>query len=293
VTNGIKDTGKPVAVFSIERYGDLKTIERASRAAKDFVQQASEMTRKEIDISELVMSIKCGESDTTSGLGANPTVGKVVERMVKAGATVLFGETSELTGGENIVAERMKTPELKKKFLKIFNDYISFIEQEGADLMGSQPTQGNIKGGLTTIEEKAMGNIQKIGKAKVDGVLYPAEAPTGKGLYFMDTSSAAAEAITLFAAAGSVVHIFPTGQGNIVGHPVVPVIKLSANPITVSTMSEHIDLDVSGVLRLEKTLNGAGDELFEILLRTMAGRLTSAEVLGHREFVLTKLFRSA
>lgn len=293
VASGIAETGKPVASFPIERYGDLRTIERAARAAKDFVQQASELTREPVEISELVVSIKCGESDTTSGLVSNPTVGKVVERMVAADAAVLFGETSELTGGEHIVADRMKTPELRKKFLDLFNDYVGFIEREGADLMGSQPTQGNIRGGLTTIEEKAMGNIQKIGRARVDGVLHPAEAPPAKGLYFMDTSSAAAEAVTLFAAAGSVVHLFPTGQGNIVGHPVIPVIKLSANPITVSTMSEHIDLDVSGVLALEKTLDQAGDQLFEVLTRTIAGRLTAAEVLGHREFVLTKLYRSA
>jgi (2R)-sulfolactate sulfo-lyase subunit beta len=293
IADGIKETGKPVADFSIERNGDLKTIESAARAAKKFIQKASEIKRQEIDISELIVSIKCGESDTTSGLVANPVVGKVVESLLNINATVLFGETSELTGGENIVASRMRTPELKKKFLKIFNDYLKFIEQENADLLGSQPTQGNIKGGLTTIEEKAMGNIQKIGKAQVDGVLYPAEKPVGKGLYFMDTSSAAAEAVTLFAAGGAVVHFFPTGQGNIVGNPIIPVIKLSANPLTVSTMSEHIDLDVSGVLKLEKSLDDAGKELFELLVQTASGRLTSAEALGHREFVLTKLFRSA
>ncbi|MEW6226566.1 MAG: UxaA family hydrolase [Bacillota bacterium] len=293
IADGIARTGKPVAAFSIERHGDLKTIERAAKAAKDFVHKASEMRREPADLSELVMSVKCGESDTTSGLAANPTVGRVVERMVSAGATVLFGETSEITGAEHIVADRMKTPELKQEFLNVFNDYVSFIEQQDADLLGSQPTQGNITGGLTTIEEKAMGNIQKIGRAQVDGVLRSAEAPAGRGLYFMDSSSAAAECITLFAAGGSVVHLFPTGQGNIVGHPVIPVIKLSANPTTVSTMSEHIDVDVSKVLTLEKTLDQAADDLFDMLMRTIGGRRTAAEVLGHKEFVLTKLFRSA
>lgn len=293
IADGIADTGKPVAALGIERYGDLKTIERGARIAKDFVQQASDMKRSPIDISDIIMSVKCGESDTTSGLGSNPTVGRLVERMIDAGATILFGETSELTGAEHIVADRMKTPELGQKFLTMFNDYLSFIQQQGADLFGSQPTQGNIAGGLTTIEEKAMGNIQKIGRARVAGVLNPAESPTGRGLYFMDTSSAAAECITLFAAAGSVVHIFPTGQGNVVGNPVIPVIKLSANPLTVSTMSEHIDLDVSKVLTLEKSLDQTADHLFDFLVRVISGRWTSAEVLGHEEFVLTKLFRSA
>lgn len=293
IAEGIAKTGKAVEAFSIERFGDLKTIEKASWAAKRLVQKASEMKREEVDLSEIIFSVKCGESDTTSGLAANPTVGKVVERAVAAGSTVIFGETTELTGGEDIVADRMKTPALKEKFMKIFYDYAEFVNSQDADLLGSQPTEGNIRGGLTTIEEKALGNIQKIGKAKVDGVLYPAEAPDGKGLYFMDTSSAAAEAVTLFVAGGSIAHLFPTGQGNVIGNPVVPVIKLSGNPLTVSTMSEHIDLSVEKVLKLEQTLDQAGDALMDMLLTTLSGRLSSAEVLRHREFVLTKLFRSA
>lgn len=293
IAEGIAKTGKTVEAFAIERYGDLKTIERASRVTKDLVQKASELKREPVDISELVMSIKCGESDTTSGLGANPTVGKVVERLISLGGTVIFGETTELTGAEDIVAERMKTPELKEKFLRMFNEYQEIVEREGVNLLGSQPTEGNIAGGLTTIEEKAMGNIQKIGRAMVDGVLEPAEEPPGKGLYFMNTSSAAAEAVTLFAAGGSVVHLFPTGQGNTIGNPIIPVIKITANPVTAATMSEHIDIDVSKILSLEETLEEAAERLWDILIKTISGRLTSAEILGHREFVLTKLFPSA
>ncbi|BAS26275.1 UxaA family hydrolase [Limnochorda pilosa] len=293
VADGIARTGKPVAAFHIERSGDLKIVEQAARAAKEFVHQASELRREEAPVAELVMSIKCGESDTTSGLASNPTVGKAVERVVAAGGTVLFGETSELTGGEQIVAERIKDPAEREKFQRIFDEYQRAILEQDADLLGSQPTQGNIAGGLTTIEEKALGNIQKIGKAQVDGVLEMAEEPRGRGLYFMNTSSAAAEAITLFAAGGAVLHLFPTGQGNIVGNPIVPVIKLSANPVTVRTMSEHIDLDVSGILTLEESLEQAGDRLMDLILRTASGRRTAAEVLGHREFVLTKLYRSA
>jgi (2R)-sulfolactate sulfo-lyase subunit beta len=164
-----------------------------------------------------------------------------------------------------------------------------------SDLSDSQPTKGNIAGGLTTIEEKAFGNLQKIGKvAKFIDVLEPAEAPEkGPGLYFMDTSSAAAECVTLQAAAGFVVHLFPTGQGNVIGNPIEPVIKLTANPMTVRTMSEHIDVDVSGILRREMTMDEAGDKLIECTLRTCNGRLTAAEALGHREYVMTKLYRSA
>src|SRR6185437_8320920 len=160
------------------------------------------------------------------------------------------------------------------------------------DLSESQPTKGNIAGGLTTIEEKALGNVEKLGKkTKFVGCLKPAVAPDKPGLWFMDTSSAAAEAVTLWAASGAVVHLFPTGQGNIIGNPIEPVIKLSANPLTCSTMSEHIDLDCSAILRGETSVDEAGDELLDVILRTANGRLTAAEALGHREFVLTKLYR--
>lgn len=294
VVEGIAKTGKPVAGFSIERHDQLKTIEMASRKALEFVQYATELQRTEATLNELVISIKCGESDTTSGLAANPAIGNMVDRMVELGATVMFGETSEITGGEHIVKTRAATPEVGEAFYQTWKEYNDFILSQGVDLSGSQPTKGNIAGGLTTIEEKALGNIQKIGKkSKYVGVLKPAEAPTGKGLWFMDTSSAAAEAITLWGAAGSVLHFFPTGQGNIVGNPIVPVIKVSANPVTISTMSEHIDVDLSGMLRREMNLDQAGDALIEMMMRTINGRMTKAEVLGHVEFVLTKLYRSA
>ena len=193
-------------------------------------------------------------------------------------------------------AERAATPAVKQKFLDTWNAYNDFINEcKTDDLSESQPTKGNIAGGLTTIEEKAFGNFQKIGKkTKFIDVLKPAEAPAkGAGLYFMDTSSAAAECVTLQAAAGFVVHLFPTGQGNVIGNPIEPVIKLTANPKTARTMSEHVDLDVSGILRREMTLDEAGDALIDITVRTCNGRLTCAEALGHREFVLTKLYRSA
>ena len=244
---------------------------------------------------ELYVSVKCGESDTTSGLASNPTVGNAIDKLVEMNATCSFGETSEITGAELICKSRGATPEIGEEFLRVFNDYNDFILREKTDdLSGSQPTKGNIRGGLTTIEEKALGNLQKIGKkSQYVGVLKPAEAPKGKGLWYMDTSSAAAEAVTLWAASGAVVHLFPTGQGNIIGNAIEPVIKLSANPLTCSTMSEHIDLDVSGILRGEMTLDQAGDRLLEMVIRTANGRFTAAEALGHREFIMTKLYRSA
>ncbi|MGO9622637.1 MAG: UxaA family hydrolase [Desulfobaccales bacterium] len=295
IVEGIKKTKKPVTGFGIERHGDITTIAEASRKAKEYLQWASELKREEVDLSEIWVSVKCGESDTTSGLASNPTVGNAIDKLVAAGATTSFGETSEITGAEMVCKERAATPEIGEKFYQIWKDYDDFIQANKTDdLSGSQPTKGNIRGGLTTIEEKAFGNLQKIGKkSRYVDVLAPAEAPSGPGLWYMDTSSAAAEAVTLWAAAGFVVHLFPTGQGNIVGNPILPVIKLSANPLTVKTMSEHIDYDCSGILRGELTLDKAGDGLLEMARRTANGRLTANEALGHREFVFTKLYRSA
>ena len=297
VVDGIAKTGKPVEGFSIEGNGDLNTIAAASRKAHEFLQWTSELRREECSLNEIFLSTKCGESDTTSGLASNPTVGDLIDKFDALGVTTCFGETSELTGAEKVCATRAVAPEVGEKFINTWQAYMDEVIEPNktSDLSESQPTKGNIAGGLTTIEEKAFGNLQKIGKrAQFIDVLGPAEEPNkGPGLYFMDTSSAAAECVTLQAAAGFVVHLFPTGQGNVIGNPIEPVIKLTANPRTVRTMSEHVDLDVSGILRREMTLDEAGDALIDITLRTCNGRLTCAEVLGHREFVFTKLYRSA
>jgi (2R)-sulfolactate sulfo-lyase subunit beta len=295
IVEGIAKTGKPVTGFSIERHGDIKTVEMASWKAKEYVHWATELQKEECDLSEIWVSTKCGESDTTSGLASNPTVGNAFEKLVGMGGTCSFGETSEITGAEDGVEKRAANPEAAKQFRFLFDRYAKMIDDNKTDdLSGSQPTKGNIAGGLTTIEEKAFGNVQKIGKTiNYEGALDKAVTPTGPGLWYMDSSSAAAEAVTLWAAAGFVAHLFPTGQGNIIGNAIEPVIKLTANPRTAGDMSEHIDYDCSAILRGEMTLDESGDNLLEMLVRTCNGRHTAQEVLGHEEFVLTKLYESA
>ena len=297
VVDGIAATGKPVCGFSIEGNGDIATVAAASRKAKDFVHWASEKVREECPLTSLWVAAKCGESDTTTGLASCPTVGNMYDKLVPHGLYGCFGETSELTGAEHLAAARAISPEIAQKFMKTWSDYQKDVIEahKTSDLSDSQPTKGNIAGGLTTIEEKALGNLEKIDKqiSFID-VLTPAEPPArGPGLYFMDTSSAAAECCTLQAAAGYVIHVFPTGQGNVIGNPIMPVLKVSGNPRTVRLMSEHIDVDVSGIIRRDMTVDRAGDVLIEAIVKTANGRLTAAEVLGHREFVMTKLYRSA
>ena len=297
ITDGIAKTGKKVTGFSIEQNGDLKTIMDASRVAKEYVHWATELQREECSISELWVSTKCGESDTTTGLGSCPTVGNMYDKLIPEGIYGVFGETSEITGAEHICKERAANPDVAERWYAMWKAYQDDVIEANKvdDLSESQPTKGNIEGGLTTIEEKALGNLEKIGRTcRYIDILEPAEAPqSGPGLYYMDTSSAAAECVTLMAAGGYVVHTFPTGQGNVVGNPIVPVVKITANPRTVRTMSEHVDVDVSGILRRDMTIDQAGDALIEMIMRTANGRSTAAEALGHREFVMTKLYRSA
>jgi (2R)-sulfolactate sulfo-lyase subunit beta len=297
VVEGIAKTGKPVIGFGIEGHGDIATIAKASYEAKRMLQWASELEREECGIDELWVSTKCGESDTTTGLSSCPTVGNMYDKLIPKGVTGCFGETSEITGAEHLARERAVTKAIGDKWYRMWKAYQEEVIEahKTDDLSDSQPTKGNIAGGLTTIEEKALGNLEKIGRTcRYIDVLEPAEAPNrGPGLYYMDTSSAAAECVTLMAAGGWVVHTFPTGQGNVIGNPILPVIKISGNPKTIRTMGEHIDLDVSGVLRREQTLDTAGDALIDMIIRTANGRLTAAEALGHREFSLTKLYRSA
>jgi (2R)-sulfolactate sulfo-lyase subunit beta len=297
VAAGIAKTGKPVVGYGIEGHGDIATIAKASYQAKRFVQWAAELKREECSLSDLWVSTKCGESDTTTGLSSCPTVGNMYDKLIPMGVHGCFGETSEITGAEHLCKERAASPEIAEKWYRMWKAYQDDVIEahKTDDLSDSQPTKGNIAGGLTTIEEKALGNLEKIGReCRYVDALEPAETPAkGPGLYFMDTSSAAAECVTLMAAGGYVVHTFPTGQGNVIGNPIVPVIKISGNPKTVRTMGEHIDVDVSGVLRREMTLDQAGDALIDMVVRTANGRLTAAEALGHRELSMTKLYRSA
>jgi len=295
IVEGIASSGKPVEGFWIETNGDIATIASASRAAYSMLRSASRQHRVTAPVSDLWVSTKCGESDTTSGLASCPTVGSAFDRLWENGNTLVFGETSEITGGEHLVAKRCRTPEIAAQFMAMFDRYQRVIEtHKTSDLSESQPTKGNIAGGLTTIEEKALGNITKIGrKCLVDGVIDKAELPTHPGLWFMDSSSAAAEMVTLCAASGYAVHFFPTGQGNVIGNPILPVIKLTANARTARTMPEHIDLDVTAITQRQMTLDEAGEALLGVMLEVANGGLTAAELLGHREFVMTRLYESA
>lgn len=290
IADGIKKTGKPVASFSSTGNGDLKTIEMAARKAMEFVKYATGLQREETTLDKLTIGLKCGESDTTSGFASNPSVGVLTEKLIKEGATMMFGETPELTGAEQVLINSFATEKLKKEFNRIYQDYFEFILSKGVDLLGSQPNKGNIAGGISTIEEKAMGNIQKIGKAPITGILGTAETPEKPGLYFMNTSSAAADLLTAMAAGGVVVNLFTTGKGNNVGNPICPVVKICANKETCHNAQENVDVDISEVIYGEQTLDEAAEQISEYMARVCSGEYTSAEILFHEEFAPSRLF---
>ena len=296
VVEGIRKTGKPVAGFSIEQHGDIATIADAARAAKDFLHDASALQREECPLSDLWISTKCGESDTTTGLASCPTVGNMYDKLLPEGIHGCFGETSEITGAEHLCRDRAATEEAAERFMAIWQAYQDeVIEQhKTSDLSDSQPTKGNILGGLTTIEEKALGNLEKIGVSRAISMpsgLRGAKPRAGTVLsgYFVCRSGMR----------------YPDGS-----------CRLCAAHVSHRTGKRCRQPDRSGDqdfrqsaddpdderahrsrcfrhLRREMTIEEAGNALISMIIRTANGRLTAAEVLGHREFVMTKLYRSA
>ncbi|MCB1511412.1 MAG: UxaA family hydrolase, partial [Hyphomicrobiaceae bacterium] len=240
VVEGIAKTGKPVTGFGIEGTGDIGTIAKASRVAKDYLHWASELQRETCKISELWVSTKCGESDTTTGLGSCPTVGNMYDKLIPAGVTGVFGETSEITGGEHICKARAIDDKVGEKWFKVWQAYQDDVIEAHKvdDLSESQPTKGNIAGGLTTIEEKALGAISKSGSGPIDGLLDFARPPERPGLYLMDGPSFSPESMTGFTAAGAQLLLFTTGLGNGYTSLLAPTIKISARPATVAALTE-------------------------------------------------------
>ncbi len=283
---------KPVRAVHVIGKGTIDAIRDAAKYARELVSWASEIQKEPCRISDLIIGVKCGASDTTSGIASNPVIGVVGEKIVDMGGTFIFGETTELAGGEHIIAERFADEREREKFLEVFNRYLEFAKSKGVDIMGSQPTQENIAGGLTTIEEKALGNIQKVPNRPIQGVLKPAERPPGKGLWFMDTSSSAQEQVTLLAAAGAAIHLFSTGRGNPVGHQIVPVIKITGNPVTAEKMRDNIDVDVSDITKGQISVREGGERVFEFMLKVASGKLTAAEILKHDNFTINRLYPS-
>lgn len=284
VFKAIAATGKPVRVIGIqEEGGGAKTTAKGVLIAQQMAVDASRIKRVECPSSDLVLGLKCGSSDTTSGLSANPALGVTVERLVKEGGTAIMGEVTEFIGAEHLLARQCKSEAVAQQMLHLVDRMEQRVKATGVDMRGGQPTPGNIKGGLTTIEEKSLGAIAKAGRAIVQAVYEYGEQPTEKGLVVMDSPGREPELLTGMAAAGANVIVFTTGRGAPQGFPFVPVIKLTGNEVTWKRMNDHMDISVHGVMDGEESLIQAGNRVYEKVLETASGEETKAEISGYTQ----------
>ena len=288
LADAARRAGKPAAILAIQSEGGtVRTTARGIEIATSFVTALEAERRVSCDVSSLILCVKCGGSDYTSGLAANPALGRVADRLVDAGGTAVLGEIAEIMGAEHLLAARAATPEPAAQLLRI----ISRVEAEagalGLDIRGTQPSPGNIRGGLTTIEEKSLGATHKGGeRTPLTDVVPYAGRITKRGLTVMDTPGLDVESVTGMVGGGAQVVVFTTGLGTPTGNPIAPVIKITGNAQTATAMADNLDADVSGILTGTETLEGAADRLFNEVLEVCSGKLIAAERLGHREFAI-------
>jgi len=286
VYQGLKDRGQKVEKILIQAVGGMKkAIPRGLELAAKLDQALSRMNRKPVPASHLAMGIKCGSSDTTSGLVSNPAVGAASDILLAEGGAVIFGETTEFIGAEHLLARRAVSGEVAAKLIHIVTRMEDRVKALGFDMRGGNPTPGNIRGGLTTIEEKSLGAICKSGSMPIDGVLEYGESIPGKGLFALDSPGKEAEIMTGLSAAGANVIVFSTGGGAPQGYPLVPVIKVAGNPAKVRVMKDHIDLDASGVLSGQVGIDEVGRQIYEALLAVGSGKKVKAETLKYDQTV--------
>lgn len=288
VARRIRLSGKPIEAINLQPHGTINAIAEGTRHAMRLAVRASYARREPCPTSALVVGLQCGGSDTTSGLTCNPVIGQMADRLVDDGGSLIISETSEFLGAEHLFAARAVDPAVKKAFL----DAVMRLEKEamdrGIDIRGTNPTSDNIRGGLTTIEEKALGAMAKAGSRPLSGVLSYSEAPPGKGLYFMDAPAPAVENLTALAAAGCQLICFGTGVGNPIGNMVAPTVKVSGNVNTLRTMADNIDFDVSEILEKGVRVGPVGDRLYDYALEVASGTRTSSEVLNVRETAISR-----
>jgi altronate dehydratase large subunit len=282
VAEAISEAGKRVETIVIQDIGGAaRSVAEGTLLAQDMVQEASKIERTPCPVSELVLGLKCGSSDTTSGLAPNPALGIASDLIVEAGATSILGEVTEFIGAEHLLAQHAKDPLIGKQIIELVQRMENKAKSAGADIRGGQPTGGNIKGGLTTIEEKSLGAIAKAGTAPIQAVYEYGVAPQVKGLVVMDSPGREPEILTGLAAAGCTVIAFTTGRGAPQGFPFVPVIKITGNKVTWNRLRDHMDINVSGVIEGEETLPDAGKRIFLEILEVASRTLTKAEISGY------------
>ena len=279
----IEASGKPVRIIGIQELGGVSNaIQKGIDLARELVIEISGQKREPTPIDKVVMAIKCGASDTTSGMASNCVIGYIADKLVDLGATVIFGETTEFIGGEHLLARRAVTPEVGQKIFDIVNAMEARAKSLGCDMRKGQPTPGNIAGGLSSIEEKSLGAIVKSGHRPIQGVLeYCDKVTDQKGLWIKDAPGREPEILTGMAATGAQFMMFSTGRGAPQGFPSMPVIKICGNPNTYERMGHDMDLNAGRIITGEATIEQVGEEAFELLLKVLNGQMTKNEALGY------------
>ncbi|RGZ00393.1 UxaA family hydrolase [Clostridium sp. AM58-1XD] len=282
-------TNKPLAEFVIQEDGGTAgTIEKASRAALLMAEEASRVNREPVEWSDIILGTECGGTDATSGIGANPVIGAAGDLLVKAGGTVILSETPEFIGAEHLLAARAATPEISEKILSIVREWENYMKVLKTDLRESNPSPGNIKGGVSSLEEKSLGCIYKGGTTTVQDVIGYGKEISAKGLVIMDTPGNDTASLCAMAAGGACVSVFSTGRGTPVGNPVMPVIKITGNRGTYKKMECNMDFDASPVIMGERTADEMGRQLFRMIEETVNGKKTKAEILGMNEVAIAR-----
>ena len=285
-------TSKPVVSFGIqEEGGTLKTIEKAVRAAREMAAEAGLQQKELFDISELFMGIECGGSDATSGIASNVAVGELSDLLVDLGATSMMSESIEWIGGEHVVAKRAATAKIHNEIIEVCRAYEDHLKAAGQDCRAGQPTPGNKAGGLSTLDEKSLGCIRKGGTRPIVEVLEQAARPTKHGAVVMDTAGYDISSVTSMVAGGCQVVIFTTGRGTPTGNAIVPVLKVTANERTYQCMEDNMDVDLSSIVRGEKTYQEMGKELLHTIHEVANGRLTKAEAYGFSDIAVDHVCR--
>ncbi|NIO03923.1 MAG: altronate dehydratase [Proteobacteria bacterium] len=269
--------------------GTQRTVKQGVELGRQMNKILADQTRTKSSISELIMATECGGSDFSSGLAANPAIGYASDRLIELGGTVILSETAEIIGAEHILASRAINERVAKKIHAAVDGVEESARRAGVDIRGAQPSPGNIRGGISSIEEKSLGCIYKAGTKPVQGVLEYAEPIQGKGLWIMDTPGQDVESLTGMVAGGAQIAAFSTGLGTPVGCPIAPVIKITGNDKTAQSMRSHIDINTGAILKGRDTIKGVGEKILRLLLAVANGKPTKAERLGHCEFAITRI----
>jgi altronate dehydratase large subunit len=278
----ISKTKKMVETLVVLDEGGLTAaLPKGAQTLDLMLREVSQMKRAPCDVEQLTLGIKCGLTDTTSGIASNPATGIAADMVIESGGTVIFGETPEIIGAEHILAKRAAGREVEERLYRVVNHCEKRVKASGMDIRGANPAPGNIAGGITTIEEKSLGATKKGGGKPLQDVLSYGEIPKSKGLFFMDGPGRTPEALTGLNATGAQIIVFSTGGGSPAGTLVSPVIKVTGNPHTAQHLSAHIDVDVSSILKGEETVEKAGERIFQELLNVASGKATKAETLGY------------